>query len=222
VAQVAGVYVGSSSYAASLVQQLVHAVGATPLEQSVQTTSFAHAMYLEGGCAQLTQAQCHLPTQAAGGQLQRLAGIAKSQYVTEPMSSSTVTSLIQGIESRQSEAGATSSAVNIDAYGGSINRVGASDTAFVHRNALACIQYTASVGVGEPAATTAASQAWLDQIYGSVHADLAPQAYQNYVDPTMTDWAHEYYGDNLARLQQVKASVDPDDAFRFAQSIPLP
>jgi FAD/FMN-containing dehydrogenase len=222
VAQVAGVYVGSSSNAAALVQQLVRAVGATPLEQSVEATSFAHAMYLEGGCAQLSQAQCHLPSQAPGGQLQRLAAMAKSQYVTQPMSSSTVASLIHGVEARQADTGATSSAVNIDAYGGAINRVGASETAFVHRNALACIQFTASIDIGEPAATTAASQAWLDQIYGSVHADLARQAYQNYIDPTMSDWADEYYGANLTRLRQVKATVDPDDAFNFAQSIPLP
>ncbi len=221
-AQVAGVYLGSSSTCSSLVQQLVHSVGASPISQSVNPTSFAHAMYLEGGCAQLTQNECHLPSQAPGGQLQRLAAMAKSQYITEPLSSSTVNALIDGINARQGAAGATESGVNLDAYGGAINRIGASDTAFVHRNALACAQFTASIDVGESPATTAASQAWLDQIYASVHADLAPQAYQNYIDPTMTDWKSEYYGANLGRLQQVKKAVDPDDFFHFAQSIPLP
>jgi hypothetical protein len=221
-AQVAGVYVGSSSTCSSLVQQLVSSVGATPITQTIHSTSFAHAMYLEGGCADLTEDQCHLPSQAPGGQLQRLAAMAKSQYITKPLPSSTVAALIDGINARQGAPGATESGVNLDAYGGAINRVGASDTAFVHRNTLACAQFTASIDVGESAATTSASQAWLDQIYGSVHADLAPQAYQNYIDPTMADWKSEYYGANLSRLQQVKRSVDPDDFFHFAQSIPLP
>ena len=111
--------------------------------------------------------------------------------------------------------------MNFDAYGGAINRVGASDTAFVHRNTLACIQFTASIDIGESSATTAASQAWLDQICGSVHADLArrlPELHR----PDLDRLADEYYGANLARLQQVKQAVDPDDFFHFAQSIPLP
>ena len=112
--------------------------------------------------------------------------------------------------------------MNFDAYGGAINRVAPGATAFVHRNTLACAQFTASIDVGEPAATTAASQAWLDQIAQSVHDDLASQAYQNYIDPTLADWRSAYYGSNLARLQRVKQAVDPDDFFHFAQSVPLP
>ena len=220
--QVAGVYVGPTSTATSLVNQFVASVGTSPVSQGVYPTSLAHAMYVEAGCAQLSQAQCHLPSQAAGGQLTRLAAMAKSQYVTGPLSDSTVATLVAGLDERQGAPGATESGVNFDAYGGAINRVAPGATAFVHRNTLACAQFTASVGVGEPAATTAASQAWLDRISRSVHDQLAPQAYQNYIDPTMADWKSEYYGSNLARLQRVKASVDPDDVFHFAQSIPLP
>jgi hypothetical protein len=220
--QVGGVYVGPASTATSLVNQFVTSVGTAPTSTSVNPTTLAHANFVEAGCAQLTEEQCHLPGQSPGGQLTRLAAMAKSQYVTGPIPASAVSTLIANLDERQGAAGATESGVNFDAYGGAINRVATGATAFIHRNTLACAQYTASIDVGESSATTAASQAWLDQIYQSVHAQLAPQAYQNYIDPTLADWKSEYYGSNLGRLQQVKKSVDPDDVFHFAQSIPLP
>ena len=180
-------------------------------------------MYLEGGCAQLSQNECHLPSQAPGGQLQRLAAMAKSQYVTEPLSSSTVAALIDGIDDRQGAAGATESGVNLRRLrrGHQPRRRVATPRSCTATPWRAPSSPRRSMSASRPA-TTAASQAWLDQIYASVHADLAPQAYQNYIDPTMTDWKSEYYGANLARLQQVKKAVDPDDFFHFAQSIPLP
>jgi FAD/FMN-containing dehydrogenase len=47
-------------------------------------------------------------------------------------------------------------------------------------------------------------------------------AYLNYPDLDLPDAAQAYWGGNLARLEQVKATVDPDNVFRHAQSVPLP
>ena len=44
-------------------------------------------------------------------------------------------------------------------------------------------------------------------------------AFQNFVDPSLKNAQDAYFGDNLPRLRLVKAKVDPDSAFRFAQGI---
>lgn len=48
----------------------------------------------------------------------------------------------------------------------------------------------------------------------------AQGAYVNYADDLLQDYLHQYYGVNLKRLVQVKGQYDPDNLFRFPQSIP--
>ncbi|MEO6844898.1 MAG: BBE domain-containing protein [Ginsengibacter sp.] len=45
------------------------------------------------------------------------------------------------------------------------------------------------------------------------------QQYRNYPDINLKDWASAYYGDNYSRLQKVKARYDPENIFRYEQSV---
>jgi FAD/FMN-containing dehydrogenase len=108
----------------------------------------------------------------------------------------------------------------MDAYGGAINQVAADATAFVHRNALFSIQYTASWNPTDPTSTISANLSWLSNTWQAMRPYVNGEAYQNYIDPDLANWQQAYYGTNLARLQQVKATYDPANLFHFAQSIP--
>jgi FAD/FMN-containing dehydrogenase len=47
------------------------------------------------------------------------------------------------------------------------------------------------------------------------------ECFQNFIDGAETNYLRAYYGENLERLVEVKRHYDPENLFRFQQSIPL-
>ncbi len=105
-----------------------------------------------------------------------------------------------------------SGALLIDSYGGALNRVSPTATAFVHRNTLASIQYFA-------AGDAVSARKWVNASRATLAPATSGAAYVNYIDPDLANWQAAYYGSNLARLRQVKRRYDPHNLFHFAQSI---
>ncbi len=213
------VWIGSPAAVSVPLESLRQAVGTAPSSSYAETVAFGHAMYVEGGCASLGQAACHLPSQNPAGVLTRQPSLAKSGYIDRPLSDAGVAAFLAGIETSQAAGG--NGAVGFDAYGGAINRVDPAATAFVHRSALASAQFNVPFTPGTSPEVLAAGEAYLRDWYASVQPYLDGEAYQNYIDPGLTGWADAYYGANLARLAEVKRTWDPDGVFRFAQAIPV-
>jgi hypothetical protein len=46
-------------------------------------------------------------------------------------------------------------------------------------------------------------------------------SYQNYIDRDLDDWQTRYYGQNFNRLVDIKTKYDPNNLFKFPQSIPV-
>jgi FAD/FMN-containing dehydrogenase len=219
--QVGGTYLGSVADAESQLARLYAAVGADPSSPYLQGTSYLNAMLVEAGCAGVSVAGCHLPWQAPGGSLTRQPELAKSDFFTRPLSGSAIGTLLTGVEQLQSVRGAAggNGGVAFDACGGAVNRVGAGQTAFVHRDALFLAQYTTTWDTGARPGGAARQRDWQRAFYASMRPYASGQAYQNYVDPDLTTWRQAYYGANYPRLARVKAAYDPDGLFRFPQAI---
>ncbi len=217
--RVTGVLVGTPSTLTGLLGPFMAAVGTAPTYQFVGPEPYLRAMLIEAGCSDSSVAACHLPSQNPAGTLSRAAFAAKSNYIDAAMSSAGLQAAVDAVASlAQSQPGSGGGMV-FDSYGGAINEVASDSTAFVHRDAVACIEYSVSWGTGASSAVMAAAATWLQD----AQAQLAPYshgAYQNYIDPTLADWQQAYYGSNLPRLVDVKRAYDPDDVFHFAQSIP--
>jgi FAD/FMN-containing dehydrogenase len=222
VLKVTGVFAGSTAACASALTPLLSEVGATPTARFVGPEDYLRAMLIEAGCEGLAVAQCHLASRNPGGTLSRSAYTAKSAFIDAVLPAAGTAAMIDAVEALAGEVPGGGGGITFDSYGGVINQLAPGDTAFVHRNAVACAQYSVTYASGSPSApVAAAAKSWLEQTQSSF-TPYAEGAYQNYMDPTLPNWADAYYGTNLARLREVKGAYDPDDTFHFAQSIPLP
>jgi hypothetical protein len=218
--KVTGVYAGSTSACASALAPLASAVDTGTSYQFVGPENYLNAMLIEAGCQGKTLSQCQLASPGGAGTLSRSAFVAKSTFINAPLPSAGVAAMVDAVQSLDRQVPQVGGGIVFDAYGGKINQVPASDTAFVHRDALACAQYSTSFGGAPSSGLMAAAAGWLNQTE-TAFAPYARGSYQNYIDPGLANWAEAYYGSNLPRLIRVKRSVDPDDLFHFAQSIPL-
>jgi FAD/FMN-containing dehydrogenase len=174
------------------------------------TSPYLELMERWAGCLTLEFEECHLPPE---GSLTRTRFAAKSDYVARRLPAAGISTLRKRIEQRQGQGGG---AAILDSYGGAINRVAPGATAFVHRRELYSIQYYAGIA---NAADDAASLAWLRGFRAAMKPFTSGFAYQNYIDADLADWEDAYYGSNYARLRRVKSKYDPDNVFRFRQSI---
>ncbi len=196
-----GQYLGASSALPSLLAPLLAVPGA-------QLTSHLDMAYLPlqlllAGCAGKPLAECHTIGTAPHGTLPRNTFNAKSDYVATPLPHAGRAAMIAAVEA------AGSGSLLCDSYGGAVNRVAPTATAFVHRQELFCIQY---YGNGSTAS-------WIHQAWSKMRPYVSGQAYQNYIDPTLTGWQQAYYGENLGRLQQTRSRIDPHHYFDFPQAI---
>ncbi len=145
---------------------------------------------------------------------------SKSRFLSGPLSSAGIDTLLSWIERWPGSSNTGGGGATIFAWGGAINRVAPQATAFVHRDVAFLMDNETSWTARDDPDVVSANLRWLSGIYAAMARYGTSQAYQNFADPALADWKHAYYGANLARLTRIKRRYDPDNVFRFAQSIP--
>lgn len=111
--------------------------------------------------------------------------------------------------------------IGIDMLGGNVAAIQPTATAYFNRNAqLSWKFYGKAQSTGGPFPQS--GEAFMANLVASL-SQYPGAADPNYPDPTLgpDEWTKQYFGDNIDKLMQLKRIFDPNNIFRFPQSIPL-
>ncbi|TNC08216.1 FAD-binding oxidoreductase [Methylobacterium terricola] len=107
------------------------------------------------------------------------------------------------------------------AAGGRVKAVRPTDTAYVHRESDFILEMETSWSPLDMPDMVKRQQAWLTEYFAAMQRFVKPQSYVNFPSRDLPNWLDAYYGENVGRLCEVKRRYDPDDVFKFPQSVPL-
>jgi FAD/FMN-containing dehydrogenase len=209
-AQVSGTWLGDPAGLGRELSRVVDAVGHTPVGSARATRGFLATMLAEAGCSTVPAARCSTPRTTFG---------ATSHVLETAAPAAAVATAVDAVARRHRGGYPRQSGVSFDVLGGAVADLAPADTAFPHRRALAVAQYTVGWPQGQAEGAVRRDLRWLHGFRAAMTPYVGNSAYVNYADPTLADWQSAYFGGNYPRLQQVKRRYDPDDVFRFAQSV---
>jgi FAD/FMN-containing dehydrogenase len=146
----------------------------------------------------------------------------RTRCIPEPLSENGLQLLVSSVDKWNGSLNPDGAGAALFAWGGAINDVPVTATAFPHREALFLVSLDTSWLPQESPDAVQDNLNWLTRLHRDL-GEFAPDAsYVNFTDPDLEDWAQAYYGPNAARLAQLKHQFDPDRIFSFGQAIGSP
>nr|WP_223184778.1 FAD-binding oxidoreductase [Streptomyces sp. CBMA152] len=145
--------------------------------------------------------------------------ITRTRYVKQAVSDQGIQSILSWMERWPGSSNPDGGGLGMFAWGGAINEVPATDTAFVHRDTMFLASMDASWSREDSCERVRAVQDWVNGLYDDMGSHMSHSSYQNFVDPDLPAWTSAYYGANYARLVEVKRKYDPANVFGFDQGI---
>jgi FAD/FMN-containing dehydrogenase len=212
-----GVLLGGPGDAGGLLERLVDRVGAAPASTFAAHLSWWDTLERWGRLDHLASDPAGLapPDRPAAPGYR----VIRSEFFRRPLPAEAVAALVEHLQ--RDRAAGQARELDFTPWGGAYSRVPAAATAFVHRDPLYSLKHAVAVDPGAATAAKRAAHHWADRSWSTVRPWGSGGVFPNFADPDLEHWASAYYGDNLDRLLQVKASYDPGNAFRSRQSLPV-
>ena len=150
-----------------------------------------------------------------GGTTSPRQGWAAGSDVLPSMTAGAAQALV-GVIAKRAASGRSGVAI-LDPLTGAVQDTAPAASAFPWRRHLASIQWYLDMPSHPTLDEVHAAYDWITTAHASV-SSLSSGGYVNYLEPRRK--VASYYGGNLARLQKVKATYDPDDLFSSPYAIP--
>jgi FAD/FMN-containing dehydrogenase len=211
--QVFGTMLGSGSDARIHLDDLTSRMDVDPISTFVEELSYADTLRHWAARAGERLEDTHAEPAS------RAIHMVKSEFFARPLPEEGISALLDLVS--EGRIAGQARELDLSPWCGAYNRVRPDATAFVHRDASFWVKHAAVVDPGASVEARAAAQRWVTASWASVHRWGTGGVFPNFPDPDLDDWGHAYHGDNLARLLAVKARYDPENVFRFTQSLPV-
>ncbi len=195
--------------------ELVARAGSDPVASSSQQMSFPEtrrfwAQLGEGGKGGGGEA----------GSSEPVALFSKSEFFRRPLPNDAISALVETFA--RDRAPGESRELDFMPWAGAYNRVPPHATAFIHRGELFQLKHAVVVPPDASIGEQEAAHRQVVRSWATVHSLGSGRVFQNFADPELENWADAYYGPNMERLVRVKSRYDPENAFRFEQSLRSP
>lgn len=144
---------------------------------------------------------------------------ARTNILTEPLPDAGIEAMLAMVGSWPGSGNPDGAGAALFSWGGAVNRVGVSDTAFPHRDAMFLLALDTSWMATDPASTVERNLGWLAELGDALAPFGTGRSYLNFTDPELESWRTAYHGVNHERLVEIKRRHDPDGFFTFTQGI---
>ncbi|MGV9991265.1 FAD-binding oxidoreductase [Streptomyces sp. NPDC003374] len=214
-----GAFQGTKGDCDRLLDRLTSAVGHPGTSRSSSELPYAQAMMQVYGCGDKTVPECHRIGFTPEARLPRDNYTAqRNQYFARPWTATAARDALTALTADPRPG--QFRFLGLFPYGGRINEISPTATAFVHRDAVLNAGFALSLFTPDPAQEDRdRARTWVDGAHTTMSAYSNHESYQNYMDPALTTWRQAYYGRNYNRLRTVKRAYDPYRFFRFAQAV---
>jgi FAD/FMN-containing dehydrogenase len=214
-ATIFGAMLGTTTETTDTLDHLLARLGADPVSATIeQMPHRAAKLFLAEHAPGAERSEGTTPIEPPRPSLM----FAGSEFFRRPLPAEAIAALVDSIADGCGAGHARE--LDFTPWGGAYNRVPIDATAFAHRNERFLLKHAVVLEADAAAAERDAARSWLARSWSVVHPHGSGGVYPSFPHPGLTNWARAYHGVNYERLTHVKARYDPDNVFRFHQSVP--